>query len=117
MASCEDTRRRALRPMLSSAHAAAHSRRDQPGLDEHHAGGELAPEQRFRRQDLRADNPNTLVAATVFVAVTVGLSRERCFRPDALTGVGEEGAPMTTLDAVPKKKPEPSAEELRRSPR
>ena len=40
-----------------------------------------------------------------------GLCIKRCFRPDALIEVSGKGAVMTTLDVVPKKKPEPSAEE------
>lgn len=34
------------------------------------------------------------------------------FRPNALIKISGEGAVMATLDVVPKKKPEPSAEEL-----
>jgi len=36
---------------------------------------------------------------------------KRCCRPDTLTEISGEGAVMTTLGVVPKKKPEPSAEE------
>ena len=49
--------------------------------------------------------------AASLTAAAGGLSQQRCFSPDALAEVSGEGAVMTTLDVVPKKKPEPSAEE------